>query len=418
MQTVSALVCCVVATLFAMDVPATGPTKLPIPTGKYGIGRCALDWTDASRLETQSGRPGEHRELLVYLHYPTDKDTPGARAAYFPHLKEVEAFEERFGKNFTRLSYGKSYATIATLRSHAVENARVAAGTERFPVLIFSHGGGIPVLCYTAIIENLVSHGYVVAAVEHVFDGATIVFPDGRIVSQSGWDEDPKRTPQQRTTFHLSRYRVGAQDNRLVLDQLERANASGLPGVPSGLLGRLDTNRVGALGHSLGGMTSVVSGSEDKRLRICLNLDGGLDEGQTYSAVSQPVFAMYGDNRRPQKPGENAEAFDKRRASRDRFVTRLKAAYVNVPKGSFIILVDSPGFSHYSYFDFPDAQAEGPFGRATAEQWTHNQRIILDCTLALMEAHLRPKQAMPLGEFLKQIPEVKAEPIGASTRQP
>src|SRR5207244_2675240 len=111
---------------------------------------------------------------------------------------------------------------------------------------------------------------------EHTFDGGTLVFPDGRIVTQCDWDKDSKRTPQERAAFHAARHRVGAEDNRFVLDQLERANTVGLPGMPAGLRGRMDTQRVGALGHSLGGMISVVSGQEDKRFRICLNLDGGL----------------------------------------------------------------------------------------------------------------------------------------------
>jgi hypothetical protein len=404
--------------LLALPSPAPGQTRLPKPTGDYGIGRCVLDWTDSTRLETQSDKADQHRELLVYLFYPIDRDTPGVRAEYFPHLKEIEAYEERFGKNFFRESYGKSYKTIATLRSHAVENSPLAAGTGRFPVLIFSHGGGIPVLFYTAIIENLVSHGYVVAAVEHTFDGATLVFPDGRIVTQSGWDEDPKRTPEKRAAFHAARHRVGAQDNSFVLDQLERANASGLPGVPAGLRGRLDTDRVGALGHSLGGMISIVCGHEYKRFRICLNLDGGLDAGLTYGTLNQPVVSMYGDNRKPLQPGETAARFAKRRASRDRFIKSLKAAYVSAPKRSYFLLVDSPAFSHFSYFDFPNAQAEDPVWRATPEQWMRNQRIILDCTLAVLDAHLKPKTSSPVSELLKQIAEVKIEPIGASDRQP
>jgi hypothetical protein len=401
-----------------MPSPAPGQTDLPRPTGDYGIGRCVLDWTDSTRPETQSGKAGGHRELLVYLFYPVDRDAAGVRAAYFPRLEGAEAYEERFGKNFFRESYGNSYKTIATLRSHAVENALPAAGVGRFPVLVFSHGGGIPVLFYSAIIENLVSQGYVVAAVEHTFDGATVVFPDGRIVTQSGWDEDSKRTPQERTAFHADRYRVGAQDNRFVLDQLERANTSGLPGVPARLRGRLDMDRVGALGHSLGGMISVMCGHQDKRFRVCLNLDGGLDAGLTYGRLSQPVVAMYGDNRKPQQPGESGAMFAKRRAARDRFIKSLKAAYVDAPKGSSFLLVDSPAFSHFSYYDFPERQAEDPVWRATPEQWMRNQRIILDCTLAVLDAHLKPKKPRPVSELLKQIPEVRIEPIGASDRQP
>jgi hypothetical protein len=413
----ASVLCCVAGSVLGMPLPAGGQTQLARPTGDYGIGRCTLDWTDSTRLETQSGKAGGHRELLVYLFYPIDRDARGVRAAYFPHLRQIEAYEERFGKNFFRESYGNSYKTIATLRSHAVEHTPPAAGTGRFPVLIFSHGGGIPVLFYTAIIENLVSHGYVVAAVEHTFDGATLVFPDGRIVTQAGWDEDSKRTPKERAAFHTARHHAGAQDNRFVLDQLQRANTLGLPGVPAGLRGRLDTDRAGALGHSLGGMISVVCGHEDKRFRICLNLDGGLDAGLTYGVLCQPVVAIYGDNREPQRPAESAEAFVKRRASRDRFIKSLKAGYVDVPKGSYLFLVDSPGFSHFSYYDFPNAQAEDPVWRATPEQWMRNQRIILDCTLAVLDAHLKPEKPRPVDELLKQIPEVKIEPIGASDRQ-
>src|SRR5437868_8364411 len=327
--------------ILLVPTPALGQSELPRPTGQYGIGRTVLHWTDPARPETESGTTDSRRELLVYLFYPSDPETRGVRAEYFPRLKEVEAYEERFGKNFFRESYGDSYQTISALRSHAVENAPLAAGGEQFPVLIFSHGGGIPVLYYTAVIENLVSHGYMVAAVEHTFDGATVVFPDGRIISQKGWDEDPKRTKEERAAFHAARHRVGSRDNSFVLDQLGRINSSGLAGVPASFRGRLDTKRAGALGHSLGGMTSVVSGHDDKRFRICLNLDGGLDPGMTFGTLTQPVAAAYGDRRKPQQPGESREAFEKRTASRQQFIKNLKAAYQGAPLGSYFLLVDS-----------------------------------------------------------------------------
>jgi hypothetical protein len=165
-------------------------------------------------------------------------------------------------------------------------------------------------------------------------------------------------------------------------------------------------------------MISVVSGHDDKRFRICLNLDGGLDAGRTYGSLSQPIVAMYGDNRKPQKPGESAEAFAKRKASRDRFINNLKAEYVGAPKGSYFCLVDSPAFSHFSYYDFPNAQVEEPTWRATPEQWKRNQRIILDCTLAILDAQLRPTQAKPLEELLKRFPEVSMEPIGEAKARP
>jgi hypothetical protein len=392
--------------------PAAAQAQLPKLTGEYRVGKSTLAWTDSARPETQSGKRDAKRELLVYLFYPIDKEAQGTRAEYFPHLKEVDAYEERFGKNFFRESYGDSYQTIVTLRSHAVENAPIVPGKEQFPALIFSHGGGIPVLYYTAIIENLVSHGYVVAAVEHTFDGATVVFPDGHIITQAGWDQDAKRTKEEKAAFHAARHSVGSQDNSFVLDQLEKINSSGLPGAPADLRGRLDTKKVGALGHSLGGMISVVSGHDDKRFRICLNLDGGLDPGQNYGSLNPPVVAMFGDNRKPQQPGESRDSFDKRTASRRRFVDKLKAEYVGAPRGSFFLLVDSPGFSHFSYYDFPNDQAADPMWRATPEQWKRNQRIILGCTLAVVDGVLYPKRSRPVDALPKEFPEVLIEPIG------
>jgi hypothetical protein len=45
-----------------------------------------------------------------------------------------------------------------------VDNALMAPGRQRFPLLLFAHGWGNPTFLYTAELEDIVSHGYVVAA--------------------------------------------------------------------------------------------------------------------------------------------------------------------------------------------------------------------------------------------------------------
>ena len=49
--------------------------------------------------------------------------------------------------------------------------------------------------------------------------------------------------------------------------------------------------------------------------------------------------------------------------------------------------------------------------RATPEQWMRNLRIILDCTLAVVDAHVRSERPKVFDDLQKQFPEVKAEPI-------
>ena len=391
--------------------------ELPVATGKFGVGVRTFDWTDETRPETQSDKDGEKRRLLVYLFYPTAKGAPGVQADYFPHLKEIEAFEEQFGKDTFKKSYGSSYAIISRLKCHAIDNAIPVTATEKLPVVIFSHGGGISVRYYTAIIENFVSHGYVVAAVEHCYDGASVVFPDGHIITQSGWDQDEKRNKQERASFHQARIHTGALDNRFVLDQLERLNSGDLKAADGLLRGRLDMTRVGALGHSFGGKVSIASIPEDSRVRFAMNLGGGLDPGSTYGSLKRPVAAMFGDDRKPRGPKESEAAYTKRKASRERTLTAMTGEYADVTNGSYFLLMDSPGFSHFSYYDFPDDQAQDPRWRATPEQWQHNQRLILDSVLAMFNAQLDWGERRPLAELPKRFPEIAMERIGG-TLQP
>ena len=60
-------------------------------------------------------------------------------------------------------------------------------------------------------------------------------------------------------------------DTGFALDQLERLNASD----PSGrFLGRLDMQRVGVFGHSLGGATALLFCHDDSRCKAGIDVDG------------------------------------------------------------------------------------------------------------------------------------------------
>jgi hypothetical protein len=395
--------------------PAQAPVRaeLPHPTGTFGIARTVFHWTDTSRKEVATSDGEDYRELLVYLFYPVDRNSRGRRALYFPHLKETEAFEERFGKNYFRQGYGESYGLLSTARTHTLEGAKSFARGARFPVVIFSHGGGVPVLFYTAIIEDLVSHGYAVAAVEHSYDGATIVFPDGHIVTQSGWDKDAERAPEERTAFHTSRIKVGSEDDSFVLSQLERLNRGELPKASREFKGRFDMGRVGATGHSLGGKIAITDCRRDRRFKFCLNMDGGLDAGASYGPVARTVFGMYGYRKPVRKPGETEADFLKRKTSMEKFIGNLKAEYAGAPVASRFVLIDSPGFSHFSYYDFPTAQTEVVPWRATPEQWSRNKQIIRAFTIAAFDAHLSLGQPDPLNSLLaERYPEVILDTLG------
>jgi hypothetical protein len=55
----------------AAQPTSAGLGTLPAPTGRFGIGRVTVLWTDPSRIEPLAPRL-KHRELMVNIWYPAD----------------------------------------------------------------------------------------------------------------------------------------------------------------------------------------------------------------------------------------------------------------------------------------------------------------------------------------------------------
>jgi predicted dienelactone hydrolase len=175
------------ATAFAAQTSPSGKTlvpTLPRPSGSFAVGRIGFDWTDRSRREVLSKDADAKRELMVYVWYPTEKGGKiGKPAPYLPGAAAISKLSDRALSG----AEGKLWPAILSgeLASNAVEGATPARNPARFPVLMFSHGLGSPVFHYTAFIEELVSHGYVVASIQHTHEVNVVAFPDGRTVALS-----------------------------------------------------------------------------------------------------------------------------------------------------------------------------------------------------------------------------------------
>src|SRR5262249_44233795 len=126
---------------------------------------------------------------------------------------------------------------------------------------------------YSALLEELASHGYVVAAIQHTYETSVVVFPDGRLVrfAEDKWKAAEEGSEEKRLRYYKDRLEVWAADAVFVLDQLVKLDA-GTPG--SALKGRLDLTRVGIFGHSFGGLSSAQACRRDDRFKACINMDG------------------------------------------------------------------------------------------------------------------------------------------------
>lgn len=60
-------------------------------------------------------------------------------------------------------------AIFKQMRKNGVPYADISQKKEKYPVIIFQPGLGATTYLYTQIIEELVSHGYIVLAVNHPY---------------------------------------------------------------------------------------------------------------------------------------------------------------------------------------------------------------------------------------------------------
>jgi predicted dienelactone hydrolase len=114
--------------------------------------------------------------MMVYVWYPTDKKSMvgKATAPYLPGFDDAQSKVSPgdVADMFYPATYEGQQSLPATV---VVDHAPIARGKQRFPLLLFSHGWGNPTFLYTAELQDIVSHGYVVAAVDHPLTPTTLV---------------------------------------------------------------------------------------------------------------------------------------------------------------------------------------------------------------------------------------------------
>jgi predicted dienelactone hydrolase len=248
--------------------------RLPKPTGSYAVGTRTLFLVDASRAEDASSNSNGKRELMVQVWYPA---APGGNpiARYRPR------------RETTLLS---SY--LSMLRTNSYLDAPVAQNGEPFPILLFNpawEGGRAQ---NTFLTEDLASHGYVVVSIDHPYNAHRVAFPDGRIVdSNASWvvGYPDSSTPDEVKSDWNKELVKWVADNLFVLNQLAMLNGD----ASSPWYGRLNTNLVGAVGHSFGGSASMGAAVADARIKSAINMDGWIFNGLTGRTAKQQIMVMY-----------------------------------------------------------------------------------------------------------------------------
>ena len=243
-KTGSAIINCIFSILFIslLLVPAflfTGYKGLPV-SGQYPIAQTSVIVIDSSRTDPFE-QDGSLREVPVHFYYPAEMEKG-----------------------------------------------------EQFPLIVFSHGAFGYYESNTSTYMELASNGYVVAALDHPHHAFFTQDTAGKMVlvdqgffqtattlnNSNSYDNPEECYPIYREWMDLR-----TADMNCVLDALKAAGESGklndtlfLPENNAetilSVLKMIDMTKIGLIGHSMGGATSVQVGRERDDISAVIDLDG------------------------------------------------------------------------------------------------------------------------------------------------
>jgi dienelactone hydrolase len=329
--------------------------SLPKPTGNNLVGTRTAHWTD----------PQTNRELVVQMWYP-------AQANDLPRARYVRAKEVKW-----------RFRHWTLVRTNSAQHAPALAGAH--PLVVFGPMWGGRRTQDTFLAEELASHGYIVAAVDHPGNAGRVQMSDGRVVTSTmaGALSDVETSGAAAIeALWAKELAVWVRDDEYAMDQLAAADWVSV-----------DWSRVGALGHSFGGSASMALLGADKRVKCAVNLDGWTFDGIA-KRTTEPVLFVYEGSAEERGRNTGAEA-------------RLDAADNAAVDGS---LARFGGLRAYvagtQHLDFTDQTMVSPLQRLTYTGPIKGERvrtILRGMIVGFFDRTLKGSGEIP------EFPEVKME---------
>jgi predicted dienelactone hydrolase len=357
-----------VLTALALVLSATPATadralRLPAPTGKQPVGTTSLHLKDTSRPDPWVPSV-PYRELMVSLFYP-------ATSAHGPKARYMTPAESRLLLADGGLTDLPS-DLLSTVRTGAVRDARFAGRPHSLPLVVLSPGHSKPRATLTSLAEDLASHGYVVAVVDHTYENVGQSFPDGRVTTCVTCEMEK----DEEVWIKLGQGR--ATDVSFVLDHLLREYR------------QIDPARIVMGGHSAGGAGSIPALLTDPRLRAGFDIDGSTHDVIPEAGLAKPFLFLGRAEQYTPGSGDPAGTWE--------------TSWAGLTGWKRWLLVD--GAKHVSFTDVGILLDQ--LGLDTGATITANraQAITRTYVLAFLDLHLRGKAQPLLDEPSPRYPEV------------
>ncbi len=263
--------------------------QFPKPTGSFAVGTCLIELRDTARSELYSENLNDCRTIVVRFFYPAQLDN---HAEKYPYLgAKMPYYQQWFSMHFGMPTYITKFL-LSDIATHTFINAPIATNQACYPIVLFSHGLlGFPSDGYISLLENLASHGYIIAAIDHPYlNGLTLYANGHRVTSDKLSDAFNNMSPQEQAVFQTNAIEVYKADISYTIQELAKLNDD----TNHLLYHHLDLARIGIMGSSAGGTAAIEICRINKQCKAAINLDGWYDHIIGSNPINQPLLLLFG----------------------------------------------------------------------------------------------------------------------------
>ena len=364
------------------------PALFAKPTGKYTVGTVSYCVTDPDREEIFITDKHQARQIPIQVWYPAENTSSTNYTPYIPEATKVsEAISE-----LLHIPKALLYP-LQFKRSNALEKAPISKGKAQYPVLLYLTGLYGHRCISTFQIQELVSQGYIVVGIDCPMAVALATFPDGStlkslprtlidpMLNESLTEENPILNYNGKT-FEGGLIAYFAKDVSCVIDFLTTLSKND----PNHLFyNKLNLDRLGAFGVSLGGIIVSEASWKDPRIKANLIMESRIPQKIAQTGLRVPTMVIT-------RPAE-AMRIERERSGGwtendiQEHLSTMENLCENTPESEFVQI---PNIFHVDFTDaplwVPFAHSLGFSGKTPFAQ-THDE--LNQLTLAFFEEYLQ-----------------------------